>query len=98
MPGAGRIARGDRASTAPAVPEGALSAGQEAGSGSPGQETFERGELAIHAAGLEPPMVHQEALVVPEIGRGDVCGGQLVPSRVPEPDGEGRQVTAVVLE
>jgi hypothetical protein len=55
-------------------------------------------ELAIHAAGLEPPMVHQAALVVPEIGGGDVCRGQLVTVRVSEPDGEGRLVTAVVLD
>jgi hypothetical protein len=43
-------------------------------------------------------MVHQKALVVPEIGGGDVCWGQLVPVRVPEPAGEGRQVAAVVLD
>jgi hypothetical protein len=40
----------------------------------------------------------EEALVVPEIGRGDVGRGQLVPSRVPEPAGEGRQVAGVVLD
>jgi hypothetical protein len=72
--------------------------GQEARHGCPGQETFERGELAIHAAGLQPPLVHQEALIVPEIGRGNVCRGQLVAIRIPEPAGEGRQVTTVVLD
>ena len=55
-----------------------------------GQETFECDELAIHAAGLEPPLVHQEALVVPEISGGDVCRSQLIPSCVPEPEGKGR--------
>jgi hypothetical protein len=78
--------------------DGRLPRGQEARRRGPGQETFEGGELAIHAAGLQPPLVHQEALIVPEIGRGDVCRGQLVTIRVPEPAGEGRQVTAVVLD
>jgi hypothetical protein len=70
---------------------------QEARRRGPGQKAFEGGELAIHAAGLEPPMVHQEALVVPEIGRGDEGRGQLFPRRVPEPAGEGRQVAALFL-
>jgi hypothetical protein len=43
-------------------------------------------------------MVYQEALIVPEIGGGDACRGQLVPIRLPKPAGEGRQVTAVVLD
>src|SRR5262245_21540120 len=71
---------------------------QEARPGRPGEETFERSELTIYAPRLKPPPVHEEALVVPEIGQGDVSRGQLVPSRVAEPAGEGRQVAAVVLD
>jgi hypothetical protein len=77
---------------------GELSCGQEAHHCSPGEKTFEHGKLAIHAAWLQSSIVHQEALVVPEISRGDVRRGQLVLIRFPEPGGEGCQVAPVVLD
>jgi hypothetical protein len=69
--------------------DGRRPGGQEARRRGPGQEAFERGELAIHAGWLQPPMIHQEALVRAEIGGGDVRGGQLIISRLPEPGRSG---------
>jgi hypothetical protein len=71
---------------------------REPGIGSPVQEAFERGELAVRRVRFEPSVDDEPPFVVAEVCRRDTGRVEMLSVGVEEPRREGLRIGAVVLD